>query len=182
MEMWPEMPLWEWKIAFDLNHRFCSEVVFSSAGSVGQKLAGHLWASSNCCDCVISLLMKKPGETFDLENVHTAFRATFAVWMAEWEAKPSDDFFFFFYCMLPEYVCLSLMMFQQSMSCQWGYSYCLTSSVIPGSFGTDTREMACVFFELMLERDSGIKLDTNHLQISVDVFQTHAVLLLAKHI
>ncbi len=24
---------------------FCSDVVFSSAGSVGQKLAGHLWAS-----------------------------------------------------------------------------------------------------------------------------------------
>lgn len=73
MEMWPDMPLWDLKIAFDLNHRFCSDVVFSSAGSVGQKLAGHLWASSNCCDCVISLLMKKPGETFDLENAHTAF-------------------------------------------------------------------------------------------------------------
>lgn len=35
---------------------------------LGQSLAGHLWASQSCCDCVISLLMKKSGETFDLEN------------------------------------------------------------------------------------------------------------------
>lgn len=34
----------------------------------------------------------------------------------------------------------------------------------------------------MLERGSGIKADTNNLQISFGVSQTHAVLLLAKHI
>lgn len=58
---------------FDWCCGFCSDMVFSSAGSVGERLAGHLWASQSCCDCVISLLMTKPGETLDLENAQAAF-------------------------------------------------------------------------------------------------------------
>ena len=74
---------------------FCSDVVFSSALAVwDKKLAGHLWASQSCCDCVISLLMKKPGEAFDLE---TAFCAT--VPRSDWETKPSNDLFPFFLSM-----------------------------------------------------------------------------------
>lgn len=42
-------------------------------------------------------------------------------------------------------------------------------------------EMICMFLN-MLERGSGIKVDTNHLQISLVVCQTRAILLIAKHI
>lgn len=125
----------EWKIVFDWNHRFHSDLAFSSAGRVGQKLAGHLWASKNCCDCVISLLMKKPGGTFDLLKAPTVYvLLSLCEWLNE---KPKHQILSFLYSVY------SLSMFTYLWWCfnkpyhakctmsKAMYSYCLTSSIIP---------------------------------------------------
>lgn len=142
-------------------------VGLSSAGSVGQRLTGHLWASQSCCDCVISLLMKKPGETFDLENTQLVERLN---------KKPNHQmtsflFFFFFlsYHIISDHVCFSFVIFQQSLSCvergmrKTAYCYCWTSPVAPViPRGLKWVKWFVCFFERVLERGSGIKVDANH--------------------
>lgn len=129
------MLLWEWKIW--LKPQISLSVVFSSSGSVGQKLTGPLWASKNCCDCVISLLMKKPAGMFDLENAHTAFALQFHFhcvndWMRNQTIKQFLPFSVYSHSMFAYLLWCFNNPFH--VKCKMGkaaYSSCFTSSIIP---------------------------------------------------
>lgn len=154
----------------------------------GQRLAGHLWASKSCCDCVISLLMKKPGDVWSGKGSH-CLCAKVVHCVNDLNEKPNHQmasFLFSIYSLIM--FAYLLWYFNNPFHVKCGmsktaYSYCLTSPVIPDiPWGLKWVKWFVCFFEHMLERGSGIKVDTNHLQISLVVCQTRAFLLPAKHI